>query len=59
MTSLRKTTPRNQPVQKRAQERRNQILGVTADLLEEVGQDDLTTILVAKRAGVSVGTLYH
>jgi hypothetical protein len=27
MTSLRKTTPRNQPVQKRAQERRNQILG--------------------------------
>ena len=59
MTSLRKTTPRTQPVQKRAQERRNQILGVTADLLEEVGQDDLTTILVAKRAGVSVGTLYH
>jgi AcrR family transcriptional regulator len=46
-------------VQKRAQERRNQILGVTAELLEEVGQDDLTTILVAKRAGVSVGTLYH
>ena len=59
MTSLRKTTPRTQPVQKRAQERRNQILRVTADLLEEVGQDDLTTILVAKRAGVSVGTLYH
>lgn len=59
MTNLRKTTPRSQPVQKRAQERRNQILGVTADLLEEVGQDDLTTILVAKRAGVSVGTLYH
>ena len=46
-------------MQKRAQERRNQILGVTAELLEEVGQDDLTTILVAKRAGVSVGTLYH
>jgi AcrR family transcriptional regulator len=46
-------------VQKRAQERRNLILGVTAELLEEVGQDDLTTILVAKRAGVSVGTLYH
>jgi AcrR family transcriptional regulator len=46
-------------VQKRAQQRRNLILGVTAELLEEVGQDDLTTILVAKRAGVSVGTLYH
>jgi AcrR family transcriptional regulator len=59
MTSLRKTESRAQPVQKRAQERRNLILGVTAELLEEVGQDDLTTILVAKRAGVSVGTLYH
>ncbi len=58
MTSLRKTEARTQPVQKRAQARRNQILEVTAELLEEVGQDDLTTILVAKRAGVSVGTLY-
>jgi AcrR family transcriptional regulator len=51
--------PRNTPVQKRAQERRATILEVTAELLEEVGQDDLTTILVAKRAGISVGTLYH
>lgn len=59
MTGLRKTESRAQPVQKRAQERRNVILSVTAELLEEVGQDDLTTILVAKRAGVSVGTLYH
>jgi AcrR family transcriptional regulator len=39
--------------------RRDQILAVTAELLEEVGQDDLTTILVAKRVGISVGTLYH
>lgn len=59
MTGLRKTESRAQPVQKRAQERRNVILSVTAELLEEVGQDDLTTILVAKRARVSVGTLYH
>lgn len=59
MSNLRKTSPRTQPVQRRAQERRNQILEVTAELLDEVGQDDLTTILVAKRAGVSVGTLYH
>jgi AcrR family transcriptional regulator len=59
MTRLRTTESRAQPVQKRAQQRRNLILGVTAELLEEVGQDDLTTILVAKRAGVSVGTLYH
>jgi len=59
MTTVRPLTPRNTPVQKRALERRAQILEVTAVLLEEVGQDDLTTILVAKRAEMSVGTLYH
>ena len=59
MPSIRKLTPRSTPVQKRAQERREQILTVTAQLLEEVGQDDLTTILVAKTVGISVGTLYH
>jgi AcrR family transcriptional regulator len=59
MTTVRTLTPRNAPIQKRALERRAKILEVTAELLEEVGQDDLTTILVAKRAEMSVGTLYH
>jgi AcrR family transcriptional regulator len=59
MTNTRTLTPRNTPIQKRALERRAKILEVTAELLEEVGQDDLTTILVAKRAEMSVGTLYH
>jgi len=59
MTNIRTLTPRNAPIQKRALERRAKILEVTAELLEEVGQDDLTTILVAKRAEMSVGTLYH
>ena len=59
MTIARTLTPRNAPIQKRALERRAKILEVTAELLEEVGQDDLTTILVAKRAEMSVGTLYH
>ncbi|MDB4261019.1 TetR/AcrR family transcriptional regulator [Porticoccaceae bacterium] len=59
MTNARTLTPRNAPIQKRALERRAKILEVTAELLEEVGQDDLTTILVAKRAEMSVGTLYH
>ena len=59
MASIRKLTPRSTPVQKRAQERREQILTATAQLLEEVGQDDLTTILVARTVGISVGTLYH
>jgi AcrR family transcriptional regulator len=59
MSNSDKLSPRSEPVQKRALERRQAILQVTALLLEEVGQDDLTTILVAKRAGISVGTLYH
>ena len=59
MASQRTLLPRNEPVQRRAMARRDQILAVTAELLEEVGQDDLTTILVAKRVGISVGTLYH
>ena len=59
MVSIRALSPRSKPVQKRALARREQILAATAVLLEDVGQDDLTTILVAKRVGVSVGTLYH
>ena len=59
MPTIRKLTPRSTPVQKRALQRREEILTATAQLLEKVGQDDLTTILVAKTVGVSVGTLYH
>jgi AcrR family transcriptional regulator len=59
MSDTERLKPRTEPVQKRALERREAILRVTALLLEEVGQDDLTTILVAKRADISVGTLYH
>ncbi len=40
-------------------QRRTQILDITAQLLDEVGFDDLTTILIAKRLGISVGSLYH
>ena len=59
MSNSDKLSPRSEPMQKRALERRQSILKVTALLLEEVGLDDLTTILVAKRADISVGTLYH
>ncbi|WP_240945946.1 TetR/AcrR family transcriptional regulator [Pseudomaricurvus alkylphenolicus] len=51
--------PRRQPIQQRARERTQQILDITARLLEEVGIDDLTTILIAKELGISVGSLYH
>jgi AcrR family transcriptional regulator len=50
---------RRKPTQARALERREQILAMTAQLLDEVGFDDLTTILIAKRLGISVGSLYH
>lgn len=59
MTVKRNLQPRNKPVQERAQKQINNILSTTAQLLDQVGQDDLTTILVAKHAGISVGTLYH
>ena len=59
MASERNLTPRNKPVQERALKQITNILETTAQLLEQVGQDDLTTILVAKHAGISVGTLYH
>ncbi len=51
--------PRNAPVQGRSRERSRQILDATSELLEEVGFDDLNTILIAKAVGISVGSLYH
>lgn len=51
--------PRRLPIQERAKQRTQQILDITAQLLEEVGIDDLTTILIAKELGISVGSLYH
>lgn len=51
--------PRANPVQNRAWMQREKILNVTSDLLKTVGLDDLTTILIAKKVGISIGTLYH
>lgn len=53
------TTARRKPLQARALKRHGQILEVTAELLEQVGIDDLTTILIAKKLNISVGSLYH
>ncbi len=54
-----KLQARTKPAQARSQQRRSQILDITAQLLDEVGFDSLTTILIAKRLGISVGSLYH
>ena len=51
--------PRRLPIQKRAVARTRLIFDTTAKLLEEVGIEDLTTILIAKNMGISVGSLYH
>ncbi|WP_339673448.1 TetR/AcrR family transcriptional regulator [Dasania marina] len=53
------TAARRKPRQARAQKRHDQILDITAELLESVGIDGLTTILIAKELKISVGSLYH
>lgn len=50
---------RRAPLQQRSLVRDRQILDTTAELLEDVGFDSLTTILIARKLGISVGTLYH
>lgn len=50
---------RRQPVQRRSRERVDAILGATTALLAEVDGSDITTTLIAERAGVPVGSLYE
>lgn len=59
ISGQRELNPRNQPSQQRSIERRQQILTTTAQLLDRVGLNDLTTVLVAQTLGISVGSLYH
>jgi AcrR family transcriptional regulator len=51
--------PRKAPVQARSTASVEAILKATIQVLIKVGKERLTTTLVAKRAGVSVGTLYQ
>jgi len=51
--------PRIKPLQDRSNRRVQEIMDVTAQLLDRVGFDDLTTILISKELGISVGSLYH
>ncbi|MFI9602481.1 TetR family transcriptional regulator [Streptomyces sp. NPDC052043] len=54
------STPlRRAPVQRRSAERLARILDACADLLDEVGYDELTTRAVAVRAGVPIGSVYR
>lgn len=56
---IEKLKPRRKPLQDRSIARASQIMDVTAELMEKVGFNDLTTILIAKELGISVGSLYH
>ena len=53
------TSLRRAPVQRRSAERLTRILDACADLLDEVGYDDLSTRTVAVRAGVPIGSVYR
>ncbi|WP_240686772.1 TetR/AcrR family transcriptional regulator [Amycolatopsis suaedae] len=60
MSTLGGNTPlRRQPVQQRSAKRVEQMLDAGAALIDEIGYDALTTTLIAKRAGVAVGSLYQ
>ncbi|MFC7342504.1 TetR/AcrR family transcriptional regulator [Saccharopolyspora griseoalba] len=50
---------RRKPVQQRSTRRVERMLSATAELIEEMGYDGLTTTLIAERAGVAVGSLYQ
>lgn len=50
---------RRAPVQERSAARVQRMLDAAAALLDEVGYERTTTSLVARRAGVSVGSLYQ
>jgi AcrR family transcriptional regulator len=51
--------PRKSPVQARSAATVNAILEATIQVLLQMGKERLTTTKVARRAGVSVGTLYQ
>ncbi|GHF58389.1 AcrR family transcriptional regulator [Amycolatopsis bartoniae] len=59
MADTQATPLRRQPVQQRSAKRVEQMLDASAQLIDEVGYDALTTTLIAKRAGVAVGSLYQ
>ncbi len=59
MASEARTRPRKRPSQDRAVRTVDAILEATAHILRENGADGLSTNRVAKRAGVSIGSLYQ
>jgi AcrR family transcriptional regulator len=50
---------RRKPTQQRGEERVQQILDATVELVLEIGTDSITTNHIARRADINVGTVYH
>lgn len=59
MEAVETVKPRKNPSQDRAKRTVDAILQATAHILREEGADGLSTNKVAKRAGVSIGSLYQ
>ncbi|CAM2007482.1 TetR/AcrR family transcriptional regulator [Acanthopleuribacter pedis] len=59
MPHLEKNNPRREPMQERSKRRVSSILDVTAQLVQEVGVDGITTSEVARRAGIKLASLYR
>lgn len=53
------STLRRTPVQRRGEEQLRRLVDAAAEVIAESGAETLTTSLVAKRAGVSVGLVYR
>ncbi|MBD0838058.1 TetR/AcrR family transcriptional regulator [Streptomyces sp. TRM68416] len=53
------TSLRRAPVQRRSAERLTRILDACAEILDEIGYEDLSTRAVAQRAGVPIGSVYR
>lgn len=51
--------PRKKPQQPRARNTVKRILAATADIVEELGVDAITTNLIAERANVNIASLYQ
>lgn len=50
---------RNSPVQARSTARLARLLDATAEVIDEIGFERVTTAMVAERAGASIGTVYR
>ncbi len=59
LKSEERLKPRRKPIQERSKKRAQEIMDATAKVLDRVGFDDLTTILITKELGISIGSLYH